>query len=260
MDTNCTGGMVNMKLFEVAELLPVSKQLDIIKTRNQIIRSCQPFVTQIGKDNIFKAGHMLYRGSRVLHSQLTTSETFTDRRPLDTPPIIHHLFNEILFKKYGVKFRSDHVLFTTGKEDIAGTYGHVNTIFPIGEFKFLWFTTSTDLYLFFLNLIEDDESFNLITQRMKLTTSQITELQTLLELACETDHSIDELTEDEIQLLTRCLENVILFAGPKFNVDLPKAIASGHEIMVHCKTYYSIDTSEIIKPTSMSQFVQSHTE
>jgi len=72
---------------------------------------------------------------------------FTEGRvrfPKDTPKVLHELFNEIFFKKFGWKVRDGVFVYRDTRSTWA--YGDPFMIFPNNGFKYVWSTEIKDLY------------------------------------------------------------------------------------------------------------------
>lgn len=88
-----------------------------------------------------------------------------DRRPRDSTPVAHLMFNEIL-KNTGTKANRENSVFATGGLNwgysTATTYGrNCYAVIPVGEFDFVWSDKIYDLYSQTRDLMK--ESFLLVT-------------------------------------------------------------------------------------------------
>ena len=102
-----------------------------------IDRDCQPWIKA-------SQGETVYRGAKNKPYNYKGTVR-TNRKPLDTEPIIHELFDKTIQAKYGFKPRSNG-LFITGNLADARRYGKVYKIYPINKFKFLWSPNIRDFY------------------------------------------------------------------------------------------------------------------
>lgn len=103
-------------------------------------------------------------------------------------------------------------VFASGNYYQADTYGRVCAIFPIGEFKFCYSPIITDLF--------DSWEDGRISR-----------------------HSGDELKSAISRILT---------SGRYQTTNLQEAIQSGSEIMIHCDTYYRINSDPFKLSTVLS--------
>ena len=105
----------------------------------QIKKDCQPFIKDL-KD----PKKMLYSGRKC---QLTyiKKEIRKNRKPADTPIVIHNWLDDLFKKKFGYKLRSE-CLFVTARKGIARAYGMPYVIIPIGKIDMYHNTSVIDLY------------------------------------------------------------------------------------------------------------------
>ena len=105
----------------------------------QIKKDCQPFIKEIKNPNCF-----LYSGRKEKLPYIK-KKVRKDRKPLDTPEVIHNALNDIFKKKFGIKLRSES-LFVSKCIGQASGYGTPYIILPIGKYKLYSNTDITDLY------------------------------------------------------------------------------------------------------------------
>jgi len=104
-----------------------------------ITRDCKPFLKNVGSQP-------MYRGiKRRFISGLTTEVPRNDRVPLDSNPLAHEDLDKWFQANYGFKPRSQG-MFCTGNLGRAHRYGVACYVFPIGEFKYVWFSEKSSLY------------------------------------------------------------------------------------------------------------------
>ena len=182
---------------------------------DSIIRDCKPFLKEIDYE-VDK--YKLYRGTTGSDSIISVKPVFkqyarlNDRKPMNSSRVMHDFLNSWFEKNYGHPFRNG--VFVTGDMNFAENYGFINVIFPIGEFEYLWSPTYEDLYVHLGKLcIELKEKG--ILQR---------------------DYNCKEINKDT-KIMKYILDNKMVEFK---NNDLKSAIKSGHEIMLWCKSYYSI--------------------
>jgi len=101
----------------------------IIEDADAVKRDCRPFLQQAH-------GLKVYRGINSGEHFLHKKARLGDRIPKDTSPRQHREFNHQFLTQFGENFRNG--IFASGDDGIASNYGDVYSIYPIGEFKFLW--------------------------------------------------------------------------------------------------------------------------
>jgi len=162
-----------------------------------IQRDCQPFLGKIGG----KMGeYTLHRGMAHSRTPLVKKQVrLDDRNALSTSAVKHERYNNYFEDEFGVPFRN--ALFASGNKDQAAFYGDVFTVFPIGEFDWLWSPNIEDLAL--------DITWPRVGGFDNVPPSQ--------------EHVDSELSR----------------AGYDMNSNIKGAIESGNEIMIRCKEYYA---------------------
>ena len=78
-----------------------------------------------------------------------------DRAPKDTSDKLHKAMDDWFLEKFGFRARSN-AMFATGHATVAGTYGSLYAVFPIGDFEFVWSPNADDLTLHTENLRPDE--------------------------------------------------------------------------------------------------------
>jgi len=105
-----------------------------------ITKDCKPFIKEL------KGAHnLLLRGSRKSNPGIIKVKPRQDRRPMSTLPKVHDMLDGFFKAKFGWKPRSTGV-FCSGSLNTALFYGPVNSVWPIGNFKFLWSPKVSDLF------------------------------------------------------------------------------------------------------------------
>lgn len=106
-----------------------------------IAKDCKPFLKEFFQSN---SPNFLYSGrnSKELFLKKTIRK---DRRPLNTKEPIQEKFDELFYKKFGVKPRSGG-MFCTGNDATAMSYGKLYDVFPIGKYKIVWHKDIKDLF------------------------------------------------------------------------------------------------------------------
>jgi len=103
-------------------------------------RDCKRFL-----DNNPGTEYALYSG-RNKSNKFIKNYVRKDREPLSMKKQIHDKLNNIFKEAYGVNLRSESV-FCSRDIDVAGGYGNLYMIFPIGEYQLYWSDIINDLYM-----------------------------------------------------------------------------------------------------------------
>ena len=176
-----------------------------------IYTDCMPFVKDVS--NLYIGENLLYSGRKGFDSVIKKSVR-TDRKPKDSLPSVHKVFDELFYKKFGLKGRSS-ALFCTGDYNEAAGYGNtVYIIFPIDKYKILWSYRIFDMY--------NSPDVNSIYLQYGYSLKDNIEIS-------HSDKLKDDLMHDIISTYT--------------TKDLSRAIKSKHEIMLFCKEYYGFKNS-----------------
>jgi len=189
--------------------LKESSEMTVYEALSFAVKNCSPFLKEIGavKGDTVK---WIYSGRN--EKQLTLVKKIRiDRKPTDTPKAVHELLDNLFYKKFGIKSRSNSV-FATSSPAVAASYGHSFLILPMGKFTFLYNPLITDLY----NRVRE------IGRKEDIILSK---------------NSYP--TDDEMKVLETILEKEM---HKYTNKDLKKGITARVEIMVQCKEYFAIDS------------------
>ena len=209
-----------MRIWELTESFDNQVNSEIIA--QHISMNCQPFLSEIKVDT-----PPLYRGQsngvNTVVNGLYFSSTKPNRNPKDTPIGDHKLIDQWFFDQFGIRFRSDHIMFATG-HIMVGHYGKAHNVIPIGDFQFCWSPVINDV----LNDIKPAmyEIHNEIGEKYR---DKEKYPQSLIELR--------DIVKNEM-ILTR------LERGKYQTTNLPDAIKSGNEVMIHCKEYFLLDVTD----------------
>jgi hypothetical protein len=104
---------------------------------------CAPFLKELKKHRYY---YMLYRGSKKhIPDDIMLVKSRKDRKPKDTPPKLSKILDDMFFKKFGWRARSEGV-FATPSFDSCSYYGCRSMFFPVGQFKYVWSPDIKDLY------------------------------------------------------------------------------------------------------------------
>lgn len=190
----------------IYRLLTESVSLDIIA--DYISRDCKPFLKQVAT---YTPPMLRGQGAGLIDiiPGLSISSTKPNRHPLDTSIETHQIADQWFEQKFGIRFRSAHVVFVTSDDDTAFEYGGVGMVIPIGDFSFCWSSKYADV--FYTKLNERHIKFQIDAQSNK---RGITKEQVI----------IDTLENANYQ-----------------DSNLIAAIFSQNEIMIHCQKYYFLD-------------------
>lgn len=193
-----------MKLREY--LIEDTNKVDI----SMIKRDCKKWLD-------FSKGLFVYRGIKI-HDKIVRIDTNKNRKPKDTPLNLHKKIDEIFYKKFGWKPRSEGV-FCTGNISTANLYGEIYVIFPIGDFEILWSEEVEDLYI-------KSGTFSMYASMLDQLISAF--------MLKDSSHYSDE-------------KGMKRLVDTYKNKDLYGAIKSENEIMIKCDQYYAISVSYIEK-------------
>jgi hypothetical protein len=190
-------------------LIELEQPPEVTKLAALLAKDCKPFLQQINNDI---HTYTMFRGvTSTFRTDINIIKCPVNRRSRDTDSTIHHAADDFFFEKFGVRYRSN-ALFVTGDLDEAGNYGSMMDgkeyiIFPRGAFKFCWSPKVQDFY-------------------------------------AASEGSSPRYDGDDEEELTQLLFHWLETLEYK-NTDLPSAINSRNEIMLHCTTAYAVDASEM---------------
>ncbi len=189
-----------------------------------IIRDCGPYLKEIQSPS----PKFLISGRKSDYSWFE-KDVRKDRKPVDMNSEIHNDLDALFQLKFGYPARSSS-LFTSTRADVVSNYGKIYLIFPKGIFKYLWSPSVFDLYVH----IQKRANY----QEMKRYNGLLDYL---------TDEVTDEVKgtdkENYIKVIAKerydeYLQDVVnTYSKSNFNA----ALASGHEIMINCKSYYAVE-------------------
>lgn len=169
-----------------------------------LLELCMPYIKECRKADKF-----LCRGYGSNNAPILRRKPRKDRKPKDTDLQVHNVIDDLLYKKFKWKPRSEGV-FTFGGSDAYFAnykqYGNPYIVFPIGDFKFVW---SKEI---------DDLTFYLST-RVRIL---------------DFDYKLLKPIEDIMYRLVKVSEKYT-------DKDLPSAIKSGCEVILKCKEYFMFD-------------------
>lgn len=199
--------MLTFKQYLYEEDEPRKKAKEVAEI---IIRDCSPFLKEIG-DNLHKTP--LYRGSIKTHYGLTRLSVRKNRIPKDTSKEMHDVLNSALEQLSGIYYRSQAV-FATSSKRIAYDYGHLNLLFPIGNFDYAWSPLVDDAYSWFA---EGEHSEAVIRGLLKFDRANMSKYY---------NDVYDFIVSGKAEY--------------KFNKGMKDAAVSDREIMINCDEYYLV--------------------
>jgi hypothetical protein len=183
-------------------LLEFEEKLTPAAISAMIQKDCQPFLSAIGNEPI---RNMLYRGMTGPRVPIQKKQVhLSSRKPMTTNNEIHGLINDYFTRQFGEPFRN--ALFASGDRGHALGYGNkVLSIFPIGEFTFVWSPEMSDMYD--------------VTWPRPGGFSNVTPSQEMVDVTLE--------------------------AYDYTNKSFKSALRSGHEIMIRCNNYYAVQPAVV---------------
>jgi hypothetical protein len=96
---------------------------------------------------------MVYRGMTKTYNKVMKIFPRTDRKPLDTPKLLHDYLNKLFKEKFGWEPRTEGVMTSSRPRSL---YGKVYYFFPADGFKFIHSTDVNDLYTDLGDLLDMD--------------------------------------------------------------------------------------------------------
>lgn len=173
-------------------------------SRKQLIelvnRDCKPYLEHIDNDIM---RYQMYRGLEKFGKNVfKKTARLDDRKPAATGQEKHDRINDYFEREFDHPYRNG--VFASGDTSMAGTYGMVHVIFPIGNFEFLWSDSVNDMAY--------DIKWGSVGGFQNVPPSQ------------------------------EVVDNVMSTAGYTTG-HLQDAILSGNEIMLWCKEYYAVRRS-----------------
>ena len=201
----------------------VFDDIELRDMKKKIHAECKPFLRA-------SKGYSLWRGmyKKPPFGKLKVRK---DRKALDTPADVHKEFDKIFTKNFGWPARSSGLL-TTGDKIVAGSYGNVYQVFPIGKFRFLWSKNVHDLYGRYVYFMSKEgivysgggqwKDINQISRIVKSDNLYLTDKE-LASYQNKVFKKLDDLIKKEYS-----------------DKNLFKAIESRNEIMIDCKEYYAM--------------------
>ena len=124
----------------LSNYLQEKTDINIVKVHDE----CSEILKMYKENNNFR----LYRGVKdtsILDiDMLILREQRPDRKPMDTPQVVHDYLKKKLRQKFGWDGRTG--IFATPNLDNASCYGQPWVILPFNGFKYIWSTKYADAY------------------------------------------------------------------------------------------------------------------
>lgn len=214
------------RFFEM-RLIQYLNENEIDDIKKKIHKECKPFLNT-------SKGYSLWRGMRN-KERIGKFKVRKDRKPLDTPADVHKEFDSIFKKHFGWHARSSGLL-TSGDKAVAGSYGTLYQVFPIGKFRFLWSKSVHDLYGMYVEFMTkqglmyagggDWKFFKGVNLKLVKSDNMYLGKKELAVYQNKVFKQLDDLIKKEYN-----------------DKNLDKAINSRNEIMIDCKEYYALQKS-----------------
>lgn len=258
-----------MRLFEI------DQEIDL----DAILRDCQPFLSQVS--NIYKSGFYLYRGMQknVSFIRLPVKQ---NRPPFGSSFDLQNCMVNS-FKQLGFTANRNNSIFCTGSQQFASDYGLTYFIYPIGDFQFTWTPHIKDLFWNF-NIWEDGsleqyvriDFYTSVHTRLDRIMQNAEEYMNKKQFSIlnkkvypsgagvRIEYAIKSDDPDTDRIIKKDIGDFIDFSGARvskffdcnkvfekikelnyIDTDLPAAIDSGNEIMLHCKEYYALNSEHL---------------
>lgn len=189
---------------------------------NSFIESnCQPYLRERGFYN------PLYRGMRGITDETFIRKPREDRKPKDMALAVSQALDIVLKEKIGWKPRSEGIFTTTNKSE-ASVYGNPYVIFPIGSFKYVWFTPNiADTILIATKIL------SYMFDKKMLSMSGKTQLVKILR------NDIKTLSNENYDLLMEATRNILNQKNEPVTKGL-KHLNKTIEVTLKCKKYLAV--------------------
>ena len=185
---------------------------------------------------------VLYRGSeRSDPSKTVILKTRFDRKPTDTPQLIHDIIDVWFFKKFGIKARSQSI-FSTPKLTFAKRYGEPTAILPKGDAVYIYSKKAWDLYHILSERISSfvqHVKFDDINTKYDLDLNESLSLRKIYR-GITAKYLDNEIPNELYQWFKSVIDDVMDTLDYKATKSLMPGDADGVEVMIHCEEYYSV--------------------
>lgn len=144
----------------------LNEQRDIDNIVNMINKDCKKFIKEMVIPNkpLYRGLNNIPTNSSKMGKDFWKVKVRKDRASTDMPDELHKYLDSQFKKKFGWYARSEG-LFCTRSKTIAYNYGDLYSIYPIGNYKYLYSTKIDDLFAHFdsgnqvpyvLSILRDD--------------------------------------------------------------------------------------------------------
>ncbi len=217
---------------------------ELLKGLQVVYTHCMPYIKDLvkgGYDYIHKDMDLLYSG-RNNNEPILPKDVRKDREPLDTDSDLHQILDDMMYKKFKMRGRSNSI-FCTGDFLMAGGYGsNVYLIFPANKYQVLWSDSIRDLYndrrtMFIAHL---DREY--LEYRNKiLMGADPNKIDGLIMSLPTNIYALPDTHEYKKKLINNLNKKVM---STYHKGDIIGAIKSKNEIMVSCKYYIGLKHSD----------------
>ena len=244
--------MITFKQFILESEKPDSKII-----ADTILENCQPYLESSDFNTVFLRGLKIRPADSNkkfidLHEKAFIGNVRKNRRPGDSNPMFHGLFNDLLKSQFGINARSE-TLFVVQDELLAMEYanqsesGSVYRIFPIGNYETIWSPSITDVYdIETLSPTPEFKKFILEAARQIFDVKDYTDSE--LSLALFKNKPKPEFSKNRFSLLDKkvlatVLSQVFKNHGSELFVknNLDKITNKKTEIMLVCDKYIAVE-------------------
>lgn len=178
------------------------------KIINLIKSDCKPWIQEFG--GIIP----LYRGVISHIPFFSKRYVREDRKPRDSGKEVHEKWNNFFKKEFNHPFRSSAV-FATTNYNIAGEFGHIFLIFPIGKYSYTFSPYVSDLTYNFERKLKEFNHEN------------------------GTDFNLRTVPQDIVNDIMHDFSYEIDFGLNEF-------LKRNVEVMINCESYYALEYSNFI--------------
>lgn len=205
---------------------------------NDIERNAKPFI---------ESGLILYRGMRKPPSDTIVIPVRKDRKPSDTPMVLHYIADGYFFEKYGIKARSQSI-FTSQSLLFAKRYGQPVAVIPKDSAQYVYSLKAYDLFGELYKQITVHFNEKELEQLTGLSYNELLhqfDSNRSLSLVDAAENLHNKYGDEIPNTILKVLKVIIYALLDKFDyqhTDDPNSIPkTENEIMVYCNEYYSVD-------------------
>ena len=220
---------------------------EFLETVTQMKKECKYAMDLCRKNKAW-----FYRGLSGHARRVGWRNVRADRRPKDTDPYVHKMFDSTLEELFGWKARSQG-LFVTSDYTQAKDFGRPMLVFPTGKFDYVWSPKEEDS----INTIQDGPI------RLRFGQDYKKQLEPLVDRDDAMKESIGNVAnyyyregikgESKLEWVNTAIRDIMekMVADDLDYSDtgIDKAMDSNHEIMVRSPKYYyfSLDYQPLLK-------------